>query len=71
MASVEGRAVMEREESSLPCGHAKARAYRIRRGPRVVLVCRTCRRWFSDRPRPRGRPDLPGFVTADQLLEEP
>jgi hypothetical protein len=55
----------------LPCGHAKARACRIRRGPRIVLVCRSCRRWFTDRPKPRRVPDLPAFVTADRLMGKP
>ncbi len=61
----------EPDEPRLPCGHSRTRAYRIRRGPRVVRVCRICRRWFTDRPKPRGSSDLPGFVTADQLTGDP
>ena len=53
-------------EPALPCGHPKARAYRIRRGRRFVLVCRTCRRWFTDKVR-RESSEFPGFVTAGQL----
>lgn len=49
------------KEPVLPCGHSRSRAYRIRRGLRLVSVCRTCRRWFSER-RPRT-----GKTAADAL----
>jgi hypothetical protein len=67
-----GLPMTEREEPErLPCGHLRARAYRIRRGPRLIFVCRACHRWFNQRPTPRKSPDLPGFVTADWLKEAP
>lgn len=51
-------------------GHLKARAYRTRSGPRIVLVWRTCYRWFTDTPIRSREPILPDFVTADRLAEK-
>lgn len=59
----------EPDDPRLLCGHSRARAYRIRHGSRIVLVCRTCRRWLTDRPKRRRSPDMPDFVTADRMRE--
>jgi len=59
------------EPDRLPCGHLRARAYRIRRGARIIFVCGACHRWFNQRPKPRKLPDLPGLVTANRLKEAP
>jgi hypothetical protein len=58
------------EPARLPCGHSKERAWVVRRGPRLVRVCRTCRRWFHERPSGARRAAveaLPGFRPASEI----